>query len=101
MRVILLTLFFGATRGFVVSPPSALHQQPATASSSSLFDLNDRLAEQMGVPEVHSDSEWHPRDPANTVPQLMSSIWHQINHAGNMKKGVRDNFTLLRGAMFT
>eukprot|EP00545_Synedropsis_sp_CCMP1620_P000781 CAMPEP_0119016238 /NCGR_PEP_ID=MMETSP1176-20130426/11890_1 /TAXON_ID=265551 /ORGANISM="Synedropsis recta cf, Strain CCMP1620" /LENGTH=550 /DNA_ID=CAMNT_0006969579 /DNA_START=116 /DNA_END=1765 /DNA_ORIENTATION=+ len=99
MRLILLSFLLGATRAFIVAPPSTL-QQHATASRrgavsrpggrgdpSPLFDLNKRLAEQMGVPEVFSDNEWHPRDPATSVPQLMSSIWGQITHAGNMAKG--------------
>lgn len=98
MRLILLTSFlFGASQAFVVAPPSALKLQSATSTTSSLFDLNERLAEQMGVPEVHSDGDWHPRDPATSVPQLMSSIWHQITHAANMAKGVRvvDRLSLL------
>jgi hypothetical protein len=26
----------------------------------------------------HSDTEWHPHDPAETTPQLLSSLWNQI-----------------------
>ena len=82
MRVILLILLAGVTHGFIIAPR-------ATTMTTALFDFNSKIAEQMSVPKVHSDSEWHPRDPASTVPQLMSSVWHQITHAGNMKKGVR------------
>ena len=49
------------------------------------------MAEVFGVPEVHSDDEWHPRDPAKTTPQLLSGLWHQITQAGSMAKGVRSN----------
>lgn len=64
------------------------HQQRAT-TSVRLRDINERMAEQMGVPEVHSDNEWHPRDPARTTPQLLVALWHQITQAGRMGKGVR------------
>ena len=40
--------------------------------------------------QAESDDEWHPHDPANTVPQLLSSLWSQIAQAGNMVKGVRE-----------
>jgi hypothetical protein len=32
--------------------------------------------------------EWHPRDPAQTTPQLLKSIWDQIARASAMVKGV-------------
>ena len=34
--------------------------------------------------------EWHPRDPASTTPQLLSSLWLQIAQGcKNLSKGVR------------
>ena len=92
----------GATCAFVASPQVSRvasssykrrdnnddhHQQRATIVR--LRDINERMAEQMGVPEVHSDNEWHPRDPARTTPQLLVALWHQITQAGRMVKGVR------------
>jgi hypothetical protein len=53
-----------------------------------LHDINNRIADQFGVPEVYSDNEWHPRDPASTTPQLLAAMWHQITQAGGMAKGV-------------
>ena len=55
---------------------------------SPLSDINNRIADQLGVPEVYSDNEWHPRDPASTTPQLLAAMWHQITQAGGMAKGV-------------
>ncbi|GAX13046.1 hypothetical protein FisN_2Hh528 [Fistulifera solaris] len=37
--------------------------------------------------DVHSDDEWHPRDPAFTTPQLLVGIWQQIAQATSMAKG--------------
>jgi hypothetical protein len=90
MQLILWSLVLGVTNAFVASP--SLSKQTAAGvpgTTSSLRDINDRMAEQMGVPEVHSDNEWHPRDPAQTTPQLLAALWHQITQAGSMSKGVR------------
>jgi hypothetical protein len=90
MQLILWSLFAGVANAFVASP--SLSKQAAAAVSrttTSLRDINERMAEQMGVPEVYSDNEWHPRDPAQTTPQLLAALWHQITHAGSMSKGVR------------
>lgn len=90
MQLILWSLSLGVTNAFV-SLPSLSKQATVgvTGTTSSLHDINDRMAEQMGVPEVHSDNEWHPRDPAKTTPQLLAALWHQITQAGSMSKGVR------------
>jgi hypothetical protein len=45
-------------------------------------------------PSSDIDEEWHPRDPAQSTPQLLAALWHQISHAGNLVKGVRDLFLL-------
>jgi hypothetical protein len=58
--------------------------------AAPLNDINDRIADQLGVPDVYSDNEWHPRDPASTTPQLLAAMWHQITQAGGMAKGVSD-----------
>jgi hypothetical protein len=34
------------------------------------------------------EEEWHPHDPADTMPQLLAGLWHQIAEAGSMLKGV-------------
>jgi hypothetical protein len=36
----------------------------------------------------YTDDEWHPHDPAETTPQLLSSIWCQISNGISMVKGV-------------
>jgi hypothetical protein len=36
----------------------------------------------------YTDDEWHPHDPAETTPQLLSSIWAQISNGITMVKGV-------------
>lgn len=41
--------------------------------------------------ELHSDDEWHPRDPAFTTPQLLVGIWQQIAQATSMAKDVSWN----------
>jgi hypothetical protein len=65
-------------------------------SAIQLWDIKDRMADSFGVPEVHSDDEWHPRDPASSTPQLLSGLWHQICQAASMERGVRTfNFVLL------
>lgn len=51
------------------------------------------VANQLGVPEVQEDDEWHPRDPAYTTPQLLSGIWHMIAQGSSMVKG--DTATVL------
>jgi len=33
--------------------------------------------------------EWHPHDPAESTPQLLAGLWHQIAQANTMIKGVR------------
>lgn len=43
--------------------------------------------------DVHSDDEWHPRDPAFTTPQLLVGIWQQIAQATSMAKGVSKSVT--------
>jgi hypothetical protein len=40
------------------------------------------------------DDEWHPHDPANTIPQLMEAVWSQIAQAGGMVKGVRTSLSV-------
>ncbi|GKY91902.1 hypothetical protein MPSEU_000161800 [Mayamaea pseudoterrestris] len=37
--------------------------------------------------QAETDDEWHPHDPAATIPQLLHSVWSQIAQAGNMVKG--------------
>jgi hypothetical protein len=39
------------------------------------------------------EEEWHPRDPALTIPQLLEGIWFQISQGKNMVKG--DSVTVL------
>jgi hypothetical protein len=100
------TLLLGATHAFVATPQLSrsyqlqnnplhdnfqYHHQQGRATAVLLRDINERMAEQMGVPEVHSDNEWHPRDPARTIPQLLVALWHQITQAGRMVKGVSNS----------
>jgi hypothetical protein len=44
--------------------------------------------ESVGDHANEDSDEWHPRDPAQTTPQLLKSIWDQIARASAMVKGV-------------
>ena len=33
--------------------------------------------------------EWHPMDPAYSMPQLLSALWHMIADGRSMVRGVR------------
>lgn len=59
-------------------------RQPVTFPR--LLPMQASLSDKM---DVHSDDEWHPRDPAFTTPQLLVGIWQQIAQATSMAKGVR------------
>ena len=76
----------GAVRAFRAAPQLA---GAPSKSTVQLWDIKDRMADSFGVPEVHSDDEWHPRDPASSTPQLLSGLWHQICQAASMERGVR------------
>jgi hypothetical protein len=43
--------------------------------------------------DSEEEEEWHPRDPAFTIPQLLEGIWFQISQGKNMVKG--DSVTVL------
>ena len=39
--------------------------------------------------------EFYPHDPAETTPQLLKSIWHQIAQGNSMVKGVSGKHKIL------
>jgi hypothetical protein len=65
----LTTAFFVSTTAIRRSLP------PTTRRHSSMI-------------EAETDDEWHPHDPADTIPQLLAALWNQIAQAGGMVQGV-------------
>ncbi|CAB9527275.1 Protein of unknown function (DUF1415) [Seminavis robusta] len=43
--------------------------------------------ENSGTEEEDNENEWHPRDSAETTPQLLKAIWDQIARGNAMVKG--------------
>lgn len=67
-----------ATRAFLSNINNSKIQQ--RHESSRLFSTSSSGKE---------EEEWHPRDPAKTTPQLLSSLWSQIAQGcKNLSKGV-------------
>jgi hypothetical protein len=75
----LLSLFPSLTAAFQAPSVSRLQLSSTT--------LGRRLSES-SLEQAETDDEWHPHDPSDTIPQLLSSLWSQIAQAGNMVKGV-------------
>jgi hypothetical protein len=68
----------------IVESPMIAKTNQAT---SSMFRSRQWLY--MATSAAYTDDEWHPHDPAWTVPQLLGGIWHQIAQAKDMVRGVR------------
>jgi hypothetical protein len=92
---------------FLVAPGSQIStRQPESWSvvksdhlhRRSFFATNTK--EYVGDHANEDADEWHPRDPAQTTPQLLKSIWDQIARASAMVKGVSLFPDLIRGIDF-
>jgi hypothetical protein len=64
---------------FVRTPTSSASRSTSQLASSTTGGSNAGF---------YTDDEWHPHDPAETTPQLLSSIWAQISNGITMVKGV-------------
>lgn len=70
--------------GFVIQQQQKQHIMTYPHS----FYLQESVQDDKPNTNVHTDDEWHPRDPAFTTPQLLLGIWQQIAQATTMAKGV-------------
>ena len=71
------------------------HGERTIQTTSTLITSNERYNNlqtqlQSTTTKEGEGEEWHPRDPASTTPQLLSSLWLQIAQGcKNLSKGVR------------
>jgi len=70
-------------------------KSPSCKVSSVIRPIKILLKAAEGQDE--EEEEWHPRDPAETTPQLLSGLWFQIAQAGGMSKG--ESVTVLYPSM--
>jgi hypothetical protein len=63
------------------------HARPIVAATT------DNSSNQPAQDDEEEEEEWHPRDPAYTIPQLLEGVWFQISQGKTMVKG--DSITVL------